>query len=170
MKNIYGMKEANFRNYIDNNFVNAIKKGNKPKKKRKYPFNASGNLPFGPGTRLVYPNGATYIIDYENNLRYYGWDYHDSSAIPASYDVLIQYNPVNSEGWFGRKITETDPLIVTAPVTDLQQAAAEEASAGTETSAAIVSGNKKYTTIGIAAVVIIGGFLLWKYRGKLFKK
>lgn len=174
MKNNTGMKEANFRNYIENNFVNAIQKGNRPAKKRKYPFNASGNLPYGPGTKLVYPNGATYIVDYENNLRYYGWNYKASSeAIPVTYDDLIKYNPVNSEGWFGRKITDTDPLLITPPATELQTLAADEASAESNTDIAKtvtkgVSSNKMYIIIGIA--VIGAGFLLWKYKSKIFKK
>lgn len=174
MKTISGMSEINFRNYIDNNFVNAIQKGNRPAKKRKYPFNASGDLPYGPGTKLVYPNGATYIVDYENNLRYYGWNYKASSeAIPVDYDVLIKYNPVNSEGWFGRKITDTDPLLITPPVTELQNLAADEASANSDvdiakTAAKGMSSGTKYMIIGI--VVIGAGFLLWKYKNKIFKK
>jgi hypothetical protein len=173
MKNI-GMKEADFRNYIDNNFVNAIRKGNRPARKRNYPFNASGDLPYGPGSKLRFPNGAIYIVDYENNLRYYGWNYKDvSSAIPVTYADLIKYSPVNSEGWFGRKITDEDPLLITPPVTELQTLAADEASADTNTSLTKTvskgfTANKNYIIIGI--MVLGAGFLLWKYKNKILKK
>lgn len=81
---------------------------------------ADGNSSlFAPGTVFKYPNGAKYILDYEYKLRYYGWENYppewDVKFEPADYNLLIQYSSVNSEGWFGRKITASDPLILEAP-------------------------------------------------------
>jgi len=136
MKNI-GMKEADFRNYIDNNFVNAIKKGNRPVRKRNYPFNASGADEYA---------GTPADLDYQNR-------YPDIKGAVEAY----------AKGWGGYPTGYAhyiDAGKAEGRIYDFDLNKASEAAR------IIKPSNKvKYLFIGIAIIGVIA--LVWKYRSKL---
>jgi len=126
---------------------------------------ATGSLIYKPGTLLLKEGNQTvHVVDYRNKLRtfssmeqFIALGFKNENVIRVPKEVMDQYgtegiDPADGlgNGQWGTKITADDPYIPAGPA-----------------SMAAPNNTKMYL---IAGAVIIGGFLIWKYRAKIKSK